>query len=340
MLAGDTSKRAPSPSHDFAEQGISYACLGAGKPETNYIPGYKCPGGLRAQIFFPACWDGKNLDSPDHRSHVAYPIESYNSGHCPSTHPVQFISLFYEVLYDVSKFDDQWPSPSTHPFVFSNGDTTGYGFHGDFVNGWDTRVLQDVIDTCTDSSGNLEKCAAVSLFDGEQTRNCKIPVTVDERVDGILDKLPGCNDPNDKECKDSTTWGPGPVNVIDRMAQGWSYRGCATDSPAARAFTNASITSDDLTVESCISFCQAKGLQYAGLEYSKECFCADRLSAKDGPKEGVIGRCDMECGGNGEQICGGSGWMSVYGACEAGGECRNVGDGGRKMKRVARKSRA
>ncbi len=25
-----------------------------------------------AQIHFPNCWDGKNIDSPDHRSHVAY----------------------------------------------------------------------------------------------------------------------------------------------------------------------------------------------------------------------------------------------------------------------------
>jgi hypothetical protein len=170
-------------------------------------------------------------------------------------------------------------------------------------------------------------------------RNCRIPVTVDERVDGVLAKLPGCNDPDEKGCVDSTTWGPGPVNYVDRTTEGWAYRGCATDAPSARAFTNASTTADDMTVEKCISFCDGRGLGYAGLEYSKECFCADRLSAKDGPKEGVMGRCEMSCGGDGDQICGGSGWMSVYGKCEVGGECKNVGDGGR-VKRVARELRA
>jgi hypothetical protein len=25
---------------------------------------------MRAETFFPSCWDGKNLDSADHKSHV------------------------------------------------------------------------------------------------------------------------------------------------------------------------------------------------------------------------------------------------------------------------------
>jgi hypothetical protein len=32
----------------------------------------------------PNCWDGVNLDSPDHFSHMAYPVGS----RCPTTHPV------------------------------------------------------------------------------------------------------------------------------------------------------------------------------------------------------------------------------------------------------------
>jgi hypothetical protein len=26
----------------------------------------QCSGGIRTNIFFPQCWDGVNLDSPDH----------------------------------------------------------------------------------------------------------------------------------------------------------------------------------------------------------------------------------------------------------------------------------
>jgi hypothetical protein len=132
MLAGDPSKR--SYGGDFASQAVSFACLGQSQAETNAMPNYNCPGGLRAQVFFPSCWDGVNLDSSDHKSHMSYPSTgAYNSGGCPSTHPVQLISLFYEVLYDTNQFANSWYG-SSHPFVFANGDPTGYGFHGDFVS--------------------------------------------------------------------------------------------------------------------------------------------------------------------------------------------------------------
>lgn len=131
MLAGDPSKR--SYGGDFASKAVNFACLGANQPETNNIPNYNCPGGLRAQIFFPSCWDGINLDSADHKSHMSYPVTGdYNSGSCPSTHPVQLISLFFEILYDTPQFANKWYGGS-HPFVFASGDPTGYGFHGDFV---------------------------------------------------------------------------------------------------------------------------------------------------------------------------------------------------------------
>lgn len=47
-----------------------------------------------------ACWDGKNLDSPDHKSHMAFP-SGVTTGSCPTTHPVRFITLFYEVTWNV-----------------------------------------------------------------------------------------------------------------------------------------------------------------------------------------------------------------------------------------------
>jgi hypothetical protein len=87
MLAGDPFKR--NYTGDFAVQAVSFSCLdynGPAKPETNEMPDYNCPDGLRSQVFFPSCWDGKNLDSPDHQSHVAYPASgAYNDGPCPST---------------------------------------------------------------------------------------------------------------------------------------------------------------------------------------------------------------------------------------------------------------
>ncbi|NWN33781.1 DUF1996 domain-containing protein, partial [Klebsiella michiganensis] len=53
--------------------------------ENTFVGGAPCTGSdtveipkdpkcklIRQTIIFPACWDGKNLDSPDHQSHVAY----------------------------------------------------------------------------------------------------------------------------------------------------------------------------------------------------------------------------------------------------------------------------
>lgn len=135
MLAGDPFQR--NYTGTFAAQAVSFNCLnynGPAEPETNGLPDYNCPDGLRAQIFFPSCWDGKNLDSPNHKSHVAYPESgAYNNGACPSTHPVHMISIFYEAIFQTNQFADMWWD-NKQPFVFAMGDATGYGMHGDFVS--------------------------------------------------------------------------------------------------------------------------------------------------------------------------------------------------------------
>ena len=52
-------------------------------------------------LTFSSCWDGKNLDSPDHKAHVAYPTKGpanfLSTGDCPSTHPVKIPQLMLEV---------------------------------------------------------------------------------------------------------------------------------------------------------------------------------------------------------------------------------------------------
>jgi hypothetical protein len=40
--------------------------------ETLDFPKKACPAGMMVNVRFPTCWDGVNLDSPDHMSHVAY----------------------------------------------------------------------------------------------------------------------------------------------------------------------------------------------------------------------------------------------------------------------------
>ncbi|CDO71004.1 hypothetical protein BN946_scf184844.g8 [Trametes cinnabarina] len=132
-----------------------------GPPEASPLPTQQCSGGLRAQVFFPSCWDGVNLDSPDHKSHVAYPIQAFNGGDCPDTHPVHLISLFYEMTVAVNEFEYH----GNGTWVFANGDTTGFGLHADFQNGWDVDLLQSAIDQCSGESGNLLDCAPLAAVD-------------------------------------------------------------------------------------------------------------------------------------------------------------------------------
>lgn len=90
------------------------------------------PGTNQTNPFFlSSCWDGKNLDSPDHRSHVAYPASgSFEStGPCPATHPVRLPQVMYEVMWDTREFNDlfDWSDDGSQPFVYSMNDELGYG---------------------------------------------------------------------------------------------------------------------------------------------------------------------------------------------------------------------
>ena len=70
------------------------------------------------------CWDGKNLDSPDHKSHVSYTSSGTfeSGGACPTTHPVKIPQVMYEVMWETQKFASDWPSDGKQPFVYSMGD--------------------------------------------------------------------------------------------------------------------------------------------------------------------------------------------------------------------------
>jgi hypothetical protein len=189
--------------------------------------------GLRLQIVMPSCWDGKNLDSADHKSHMAYPSGNDN-GKCPSTHPKRFITLFYEFLYDIKAWDNEWVN-GQHPFVLSNGDPTGLSMHGDFINGWHIPTLKKAIDECNAASGNIEECAALELYSNKETDDCMVANSIKEQTEGWMPKLPGCNpiQPGPGKavppppCGAPTTIGTKQVFYSDMSSKGWEHVGCA-----------------------------------------------------------------------------------------------------------------
>jgi len=297
----------------LAQKAITFTCLGTSNPSTHNLPNYNCPDGLRAEVFFPSCWDGVNVDSEDHKSHVAFPSNE-DSGSCPSTHPKRLVSIFYEVIWSTDKFADQWYGDS-QPFVFAQGDKTGYGYHGDFVNGWDIDVLDNAIKTCTSDSGVVEDCGAFEFTDNSLMDGCYVPSMIDEPTTGWLDALPGCNPVtteagNDTTgCTDTAVIGAPATQSTDVSSLGWSYVGCALDDISNRILSGDNEANNNMTVEGCIGYCSDKGYAYAGLEYSSQCYCG---ASVDPSTYSGIYRCQMTCAGDESEFCGDAAKMSVY----------------------------
>lgn len=203
MLAGDPSLREGGDS--IEQRAITWVCIDYenSHPEQQGIPSFKCPQGLRGQVNFPMCWDGVNLDSDDHKSHVAYATE-LDGGSCPDGWK-KMVKIFYEAFYSVDKYDDEWDGDQ-HPFVLANGDTTGYSFHGDFLNGWDVDVLQAAVDQCTDknyfNSGECPPLAETFSSEAPKVRCTTEPEVVEETL--FVTALPGSN-PVDGESGASST---------------------------------------------------------------------------------------------------------------------------------------
>jgi Domain of unknown function (DUF1996) len=88
---------------------------------------------VELHVNFPDCWDGKRLDSPDHHSHMAH-----SRGYvCPATHPVKVPLIRLLIRYPITD--------GRGLVLASGGQLTG---HADFVNAWDQRVLERLVDDC------------------------------------------------------------------------------------------------------------------------------------------------------------------------------------------------
>ena len=86
------------------------------------------------------------------------------------------------------------------------------------------------------------------------------------------------------------------------------FEGCYYDSSNPRALSGKATDNKDMTVEKCAASCSQ--YQYFGLEYATECYCGNDLDATSTSQS--LQDCNMPCGGNSSQSCGGPYRISLY----------------------------
>ena len=116
---------------------------------------------LEFTVEFPQCWDGVNLDSVDHKSHMAYAIPGKG---CPSSHnvplPVITINLIYQVPANRTAAIGLHLSSDMYDYDSAGG---GFSAHSDWFNGWDSATSDIFVKNCL----NLAKdCHGYLLGDG------------------------------------------------------------------------------------------------------------------------------------------------------------------------------
>jgi hypothetical protein len=128
MIAGDHMATSPQPKSQ-----VQWQC-GFGGPRYDAIPTCN-QDEIHATLPFPNCWNGKDLDSANHKSHMAYAAPS---GACPADHPVVLPELWFEIDYIGLTNGAQ--------YVLSTGGV--YSMHGDFFAAWDPQVQRALIANC------------------------------------------------------------------------------------------------------------------------------------------------------------------------------------------------
>jgi len=125
------------------------------------IAGYACGDGnatssvpmdcgsewLKGVIVFPSCWDGKRLDSPDHRSHMAYPT---GKG-CPKSRPVQIPKIVFHITYGIRDGKGY-----TLVSDASMGMKRGMSLHADLWNTWVQSVLERQVAECLNAGESCD----------------------------------------------------------------------------------------------------------------------------------------------------------------------------------------
>jgi hypothetical protein len=205
MMAGNPLKR-----NDDGDNpgGIKWSCKGANYASIDSVGFPKgftsCSEGLATEITFPSCWNGNPIDPANPDAHMAWPTAGGTGiDACPTGFKqARFPAIFIEFWYDISAFDGQYSADSV-PWVLANGDPTGFGFHADFLNGWEKGVLEKAIApddycNCGCACGNdqMKTCFGADNVNDDQDavfQSCAASPVYGRDESTPVQRLPGCN---------------------------------------------------------------------------------------------------------------------------------------------------
>ena len=115
---------------------VGWTCTASSGYKETYTSGVpRCLVGeqVSLRVRFPECWDGKHLDSADHRSHMAFAVSRV----CPNDHPVMIPRISVTVIFN---------SRGGSGVTLSSG--TALTGHSDFINSWQQSELDRLVRVC------------------------------------------------------------------------------------------------------------------------------------------------------------------------------------------------
>jgi hypothetical protein len=106
-----------------------------------------CPANTRIHLSlnFPDCWDGKRLDSRDHKSHMTYSEWSDGEARCFPSHPIAVPSITFSI---------SWPVRDGRGARLASGPVRT--MHGDVFSAWDPGAQAAVVSACLNADVDCE----------------------------------------------------------------------------------------------------------------------------------------------------------------------------------------
>lgn len=119
--------------------------------ESQVIPACNPGDAITLSLVFPQCWDGVNLDSKNHRDHMAYP----DGRSCPASHPVIIPQITYNIYWNNSDMSTAgwYLSSDKHGGLDVAGGTTT---HGDWFGAWHPDVMTTFINQCNNQGHDCQ----------------------------------------------------------------------------------------------------------------------------------------------------------------------------------------